>query len=241
MNSYNNINFEEYGDKQSPTVMLLPGTLLGAWQYHGIVDELKDHYHLIIPITDGHAQSSSPFESINECAVKLLDFIQAYCDGHIDLIGGLSLGGQIILEMLAIKNNFASYAIIESTSGWAKRFSLKMPTLAVPMAFRPAHLTKEQGKQYRNDLKEIKKDDLNKIIQAIDRFAVSPALRDIQTKVFIEVGSAERGLIGESEDLHHLIDHSQLMLMYRYKYGDFSLKHTSSYVNLIEKLLHRVV
>lgn len=238
MDSYKNVNFIEAGDKKAPCVVLLHGTLLNTWQYQAVADELKDRYHIIMPIIDGHAGSAAAFESINDCAVKLLDFIQAYCNGHVDLIGGLSLGGQIVLEMLAIKNNFASYAIIESTSAWAKRFSFKA---AAPLSCRPAHLSREQTKQYFDDLKKMEKEDVNKIIKASAQFEASPSLRDIQTKVFIEVGSAERGLIGESEDLHHLIDHSQLMLMYRYKYGDFSMKHTSSYVNLIEKLLHRVV
>lgn len=241
MNSYKNINFEEYGDKDQSIVMLLHGTFLSVWNYEEMIDDLKDHYHVILPYLDGHAGAAAPFESIHECAKKLLDFVDEYCHGQIALIGGLSLGGQIVLEMLSMRNDLSDYAVIESTSSWAKRFSFKHFSPAAFIKYQPAHLNKKQRRQYRTDFMKMAPDDLKKIVQATESYEASPALRDLKTRVFIETGSYERGLLGESEDLHHLIDHSQMLLMYRYEYGDFSLKHASSYVNLIEKLLHRVV
>lgn len=64
-------------------------------------------------------------------------------------------------------------------------------------------------------------------------------LAQTKAKVYIEVGSKEGDLIKQAHKLHRRIDKSQLLLMYRYRYGDFSMNHSQSYINLIEKLLRK--
>jgi hypothetical protein len=64
-------------------------------------------------------------------------------------------------------------------------------------------------------------------------------LAQAKAKVYIEVGSKEGDLIKQAHKLHRRIDKSQLLLMYRYRYGDFSMNHSQSYINLIEKLLRK--
>lgn len=45
---------------------------------------------------------------------KLIDYIDQNYNGHIKLLGGLALGAQIVLEMLAKRSDICDYAILES-------------------------------------------------------------------------------------------------------------------------------
>ena len=77
---------------------------------------LQGEYHVILPILDGHAGSDHPFTTIEENASEIIEFIDEQLDGSVLLIGGLSLGGQILLEMLSQRKDICSYALVESAS-----------------------------------------------------------------------------------------------------------------------------
>ena len=108
------MNVLEYGKENQQTIMLLHGGGLSWWNYSEAAELLKDRYHVILPILDGHAGSSRNFTSIEDNAEALLQYIDEHWGGHIFLIGGLSLGGQVLVEMLAQRPSFCEYAIIES-------------------------------------------------------------------------------------------------------------------------------
>jgi len=108
------MNIIEYGKENQQTIMLLHGGGLSWWNYSEAAELLKDRYHVILPILDGHAGSSRCFNSIEENAEALLHYIDEHCGGQLFLIGGLSLGGQVLVEMLAQRPSFCEYAIIES-------------------------------------------------------------------------------------------------------------------------------
>ncbi|HAH75645.1 MAG TPA: alpha/beta hydrolase, partial [Kandleria vitulina] len=108
------MNYKEYGDTSNPTIMLIHGEFLSAWNYDLIIDQLKDRYHILLPLLDGHQGSKEHFISIEHIAKKIIEDINNHYDGQLALIGGLSLGGQILCEMLSIKDDICQYAIIES-------------------------------------------------------------------------------------------------------------------------------
>lgn len=97
------MNFKEYGNKNKDTIMLLHGGGLSWWNYREEAERLQKSYHIIIPILDGHSDSDRRFTSIEDNAQEIIDYIENNYDGHISLIGGLSLGGQILLEILSKK------------------------------------------------------------------------------------------------------------------------------------------
>ena len=87
---------------------------LSWWNYREVGESLGQDYHVIIPILDGHAGSDREFISIEENARGIIEYIDSTCNGSVLLIGGLSLGAQILLEMLAQRRDICKYAIIES-------------------------------------------------------------------------------------------------------------------------------
>ena len=91
----------EYGTEHSQVVILLHGGGLGPWNYREEAERLKAYYHVVLPILDGHAGSDRSFSTIEENARALIEEIDERFGGQVLLIGGLSLGGQVLVEMLS--------------------------------------------------------------------------------------------------------------------------------------------
>ncbi len=72
----------------------------------------KEDYRLIIPILDGHFGSCKKFISIEDNAKEIINFVDNNFKGKVKLLCGLSLGGQISLEIISQRNSVCDYAII---------------------------------------------------------------------------------------------------------------------------------
>ena len=91
----------EYGADQRESILLLHGGGLSWWNYREAAELLKNEYHILLPILDGHAGSDRPFTTIEENAAEIISMIDERCGGSVRMIGGLSLGAQILLEILS--------------------------------------------------------------------------------------------------------------------------------------------
>ena len=103
------MNYAEYGKGNSNVIILLHGGGLSWWNYKEIAEMLQTNYHIIIPILDGHAGSDKRFTTIENNALEIIEFINDKLDGSVLLIGGLSLGGQILLEILSHRKDICKY------------------------------------------------------------------------------------------------------------------------------------
>ena len=108
------MNYIEYGKENSDVIILLHGGGLSWWNYREVAEKLVADYRVILPILDGHAKSDNDFTTIENNAARIIEFIDTHFGGSVLLIGGLSLGGQIALEMLSQKKDICQYAIVES-------------------------------------------------------------------------------------------------------------------------------
>lgn len=127
------MEFKKYGLKGNDTIILLHGGGLSWWNYIDEIELLKDKFHIIVPILDGHSGSDRDFTSIENNALEIINFIDENYNGKVKLIGGLSLGGQILLEILSKKADICEYAIIESALAIPMKVTYKMiePTLSL--------------------------------------------------------------------------------------------------------------
>ena len=110
------MEFREFGDKDRPVVLLLHVGGLNWWNYREQAEQLAPQFHVILPTLDGHAGSSRAFSSISDNAAEIIGFIDAECGGNVLLAGGLSLGAQILLEMLAQRGDVCRHAFVESAA-----------------------------------------------------------------------------------------------------------------------------
>ena len=73
-------------------------------------------YHVILPTLDGHGEEyQKDYISTENSAKQILEYIKNNCDRKLFAIGGVSLGGQIAIELLSLDSDIAEKAIIDGS------------------------------------------------------------------------------------------------------------------------------
>ena len=142
------MNFHEFGDPRNPSVMLIHGAGNAWWSFLRQARALEGRFRVILPTLDGHAEEcGEEYVSTEDEACKLLEYVDARCGGGLFLLGGVSLGGQIVMEMLSRRPDVARRAIVDGAlcipqpaMAWcappARRFSGRSCSAGPPAACR---------------------------------------------------------------------------------------------------------
>ena len=108
------MNFHEFGDPRSPAVMLVHGAGNAWWGFLRQARALEGRFRVILPTLDGHAEEcGEEYVSTEDEACGLLEYVDSRCGGGLFLLGGVSLGGQIVMEMLGRRPDVARRAIVD--------------------------------------------------------------------------------------------------------------------------------
>ena len=242
------MRYVEYGNQNPETIILLHGGGLSWWNYRDVAQLLSDRFHVVLPILDGHADSDAPFTSIDDNAARIIAYIDQHFGGNVLAIGGLSLGGQIAVEMLTQRPDICRFALLESTLVKPSKltYALIGPTFGMSYGLikqkwfakmQAAYLgiPKKLFNDYFRDTCKINKEDMIAFLQSNSAYSIKPALRDAQAKVHIVFGSKEQSSIRTSGKLlNHTIPGSTLESLPGYRHGDLSLNHPQAYA---QKLL----
>lgn len=245
------MNFKEYGDKSKNTIILLHGGGLSWWNYDKEVEELQNDYHIILPILDGHSESDKAFTSIEDNAQEIIDYINENLGGHVLLIGGLSLGGQVLLEILSKKDDICDCAIVESALAIPMKTTYKMLRPAISMSygliskkwfskmqFNSLKIRKDLFDNYYKDTCKIAKEDMISFMQANANYEIKNSLSNTKTKALIVVGDKERKIMKKSAELiSQKIKDSKTIILSNYYHGDLSINHPKEYIDMIEELI----
>ena len=242
------MNYAEYGIQHPNTIILLHGGGLSWWNYRDVAQLLSDRFHVVLPILDGHADSDAPFTSIDDNAARIIAYIDQHFGGNVLAIGGLSLGGQIAVEMLTQRPDICRFALLESTLVKPSKltYALIGPTFGMSYGLikqkwfakmQAAYLgiPKKLFNDYFRDTCKINKEDMIAFLQSNSAYSIKPALRDSQAKVHIVFGSKEQASIHTSGKLlNRMIPDSTSDVLPGYRHGDLSLNHPQAYA---QKLL----
>lgn len=108
------MNFHEFGDPRCPAVMLVHGAGNAWWSFLRQARALEGRFRVILPTLNGHAEECrEEYLSTEEEADRLLEYVDSRCNGRLFLLGGVSLGGQIVIEMLSRRPDVAGRAIVD--------------------------------------------------------------------------------------------------------------------------------
>ena len=245
------MQFREFGEARRETIVLLHGGGLSWWNYRETAELMENEFHIVLPILDGHAGSDRPFTGIEENAAEIISWIDAHCGGSVLLIGGLSLGGQILLEMLSQRRELCSYALVESAAAIPSRLTnaLIAPTFGssyglirnrnfARLQARSLHISSELFEAYYRDTCQIKKSDMIAFMKASTAYALKDAIRSSKAAVRVYYGGKEPGKIKRSAELiGKTLPTSQLHCFRDYHHGDFSLNHAQDYADTIRQML----
>ena len=242
----------EYGTHNSKVILLLHGGGLSWWMYRDVAERLQEEYRVVLPILDGHAGSDAPFTSIEENAKRIIQYIDDEHNGYVDLIGGLSLGAQIAVEILSQRSNICKAAIIES----ALVIPMKMThALTKPMMdmsfwliakewfaklqFQSLRIKPELYEEYYRDTCQITKDDMIAFLKANSNYAVKRQITDTKAKVAIVAGAKEPSvMIRSAKQLRRMIPDSSLVILENMHHGEYSINHGKEYADNLKELLH---
>ena len=110
------MTFHEFGDKNFPHILLIHGGGNSWWNYLRQARMLSDKYHVILPTLDGHGEEyQKDYISTENSAQQIMEYIKNNCDRKLFAIGGVSLGGQIAIELLSLDSDIAEKAIIDGS------------------------------------------------------------------------------------------------------------------------------
>ncbi|MBC3887505.1 alpha/beta fold hydrolase [Acetobacterium paludosum] len=252
------MKFYEYGDKKLPSIMLIHGAGWSYWLYLQEARLLQNKYHVILPVIDGHGEESEvPYISTEKAADRLLDYIDHNCGGKLFALSGVSLGGQIAIELLSRRADLAEKAIIESGlcipqpgllryslfvykhfGKWL--FSKKFNQWALTKLPKQMHLPDEITALYLRDLPAVKIATMNRVFETYYRYQLKDSLKDSQADTIYWYGSKEMKCIKQSGLLFEsYVEKCQLIELPGYRHSEISAYHPEEWVEKAEQFFNR--
>lgn len=239
----------EFGKQNQDTVLLLHGGGLSWWNYREAARLLEEDYHVVLPVLDGHADSDAAFTTIEDNAARLISYIDSYFGGQVAVLGGLSLGGQVALEMLSQRPDICRYALIESALVKPSKLTAALigPTFGMSFGLikqrwfakiQAAYLgiPNELFEDYYRDTCAIPKADMIAFLKANFAYEIKMGLRETTAKVKIIAGSKEqKSILGSVKLIHQTIPGSHLEILNGLRHGDLSLNHPERYVRMLKE------
>ena len=108
------MNFHTFGNKNNKAIILIHG-LLTPWQiWEDAAAYFSKEYYVVIPELDGHTEDSTTvFESVENEAQQLAEYIQKNLGGKAYALCGLSMGGRIAAYLAGMSGISSEYLVIE--------------------------------------------------------------------------------------------------------------------------------
>ena len=245
------MRFQEFGQEHQDAVLLLHGGGLSWWNYREAAELLQNEYRVILPILDGHAGSDRPFTTIEENASEILSFIDEHLGGSVLLIGGLSLGGQVLLEMLSQRRDVCAYALVESAAAIPSKLTnaLIAPAFGssygliknrgfARLQFQSLHMKPELFEDYYRDTCRIQKQDMIAFLKANTSYALKDGLRESSAEIHVYVGERETGeILRSAEAICRMRPACRLHRMPGLKHGEFSINHADQYADAVRQII----
>jgi len=245
------LNYVEYGKENSDVMILLHGGGLSWWNYKESAEILQTDYHVILPILDGHAGSDKQFTTIKDNASEIIEFINSQFDGSVLLIGGLSLGGQVLLEMLSQRKDICQYAIVESALAVPSKFTYSMikPVFGScyglikykwfsKLQFKSLRIKSNLFDSYYKDTCAITKQDMIAFLQENAGYSLKAGIEECEAIVQIFVGEKENRLMKESAKIiHDKLQDSDIQVLQNMYHGEFSINYADDYVKRILEIV----
>ncbi len=243
--------YKEYGCADNKKAVLLHGGGLSWWGYEAVAKILADKYHVILPVLDGHGDSMRDFISIEDNAADIIKFIDENFGGHIDILGGLSLGGQIAVEILSQRKDICNYAFIESALVIPSKLTdmlvspmikssywlINKPWFA-RLQFDYLKMPKELFDRYYEDSCKITEENMISFLKANSSYSIKPSLKDTAAQVVVMAGRKEQGSIKKSAQLlNNTIAGSSAEIIDGMYHGQLSMNYPEKYISILNKYI----
>jgi len=220
--------FKETGKENPETIIFLHGGALSGWVWEKQLENFND-YHCLVPDLPEHGKSMVDTFTIENAADEVLDLIRSRAHKGKAHLVGISLGAQVILEMLSKSPEIIDHVLISGTLVRklpATDFFLKilnytikayMPIkdtdFLIKANIRSYNIPKEYFKNLKETTHSISADSLNRILNENMLFKIPEGIENVNNPILIIAGGKEYGIIKESaRDLKNVIPNSQYFI-----------------------------
>ena len=158
--------------------------------------------------------------------------------------GGLSLGAQVLTELLSQREDICRYAIMESASvipsgitntligpTISSGYSLIRKKWFAKTQFRSLRIREDLFGDYYRDTTKITKSNMIAFLKANTAYAAKPGIRNTTADVRVIVGAKEQNkMLRSAELLHKMLPASRLEIKDGLYHGEYSINHPEVYV-----------
>lgn len=247
------MTISEFGIQNRDVIIFLHGGGLSGWNFEEEARMLENRYHVILPVLDGHGGSDRNFTTIEDNAEEIINYVKKNHGGSVLMMGGLSLGAQVLLEILSMKKDICRYAIVESAMviPSAVMAGLISPSVNLcyglisrrwfaKLQFQALGIRQDLFEVYYRDSKAVKRENLNAFLRASILYRIRPSLSETEAVTVIITGGKEQKSMHMSQRLiHDQIKNSEVKVMEGYVHGDLSLNHAEEYVEILMELFRK--
>ena len=109
------MNFKTFGKEGAEAILLIPGLGVSYEIFLPLIGQLEREYHIIAVEVDGFCMHRyTEFSSVDDQARQVIQYLQEYFQGKIELAYGLSLGGKILSRVLERQEVSIEHAIMDA-------------------------------------------------------------------------------------------------------------------------------
>ena len=241
------------GKENSDVIILLHGGGLSWWNYKEVAERLQTDYHVVLPILDGHAGCDKQFTTIENNALDIIEFVNSKLGGSVLMMGGLSLGGQILLQILSQRKDICKYAIVESVLVIPSKFTYSMIKPAFgscyglikykwfsKLQFKSLRIKSNLFDEYYKDTCAIRKSDMIAFLQKNSVYSLKDGIGECEATVQIYVGEKEKQSMKKSAKIiHEKLQDSFIQVLPNMYHGEFSINHADDYVRKLLEIVKR--
>lgn len=207
---------KETGPRNAETIIFLHGNAMAGWIWDGQIKEFDD-YHCIVPDLPEHGRSINikPF-TINKSAEMISEIIRNHTSKGKAHLVGISVGAQIIIQILSKNPELVDHAIISGTLIQRNSHNeslLKLLDYAINVYkpvkdtdffikanMRTYNMPKYLFDKFKESTLVIKHDSLNRILKENIFFKLPDGLEKIEVPVLVMAGEKDYKIIKDSAD-----------------------------------------
>lgn len=204
----------ETGKNNNETIIFLHGEGIASWIWDKQVKAFND-YHCIVPDIPGHGKSANiKHFTIQSAADMIIDIIKNKAKNGKAHLVGISLGAQIIVQILAtapevVGHVLISGALVRSSQPTETFLNLldylikvylpdKNKTIRIMSYVRSYNIPKNLRSKFKESTYVIEKDSLERIIRENILFQMPSSLKNVEAHVLVMTGEKDFIIIKES-------------------------------------------
>lgn len=217
--------FKETGKNNDETIVFVHGGGLSGWMWDKQLEAFSD-YHCIIPDLPEHGKSAEikPF-TIKSAAEMIIDIIKNHAHGGKAHLVGLSLGGQVAVQILSTAPDVVNRALISGTmvreyygsktlkliNIWLKIYVLfKNTDFFIKWGMKGNGASAEYFENFKEDMDILTLSCLKNIYRENALFRISGDLCKVKNPVLIIAAEREMKYVsGSVKDLNKCLSNSK--------------------------------